>query len=294
MDPQIDQAPAVESEEPQDAEDQLLGALDEDAQEEAEPAEEGEEEAPAVSQKFRVKIKGESGTDEERDLSLEELAAGYMQSADYTRKTQALAAEAKQRDEQVFQAVHQTTQQAQQQLAALQNFVLSTAAPEFQNVNWQQLAMEDPARYVQLQAKHQQLSEVLGAIQAQNQQLEQQRTTAAEQQREQAKKHSLEYLSREIPGFNLEKEAKGLMETGRKYGFKDGELAGVIDGRMLHVLRDAQQWRQLQTQKPKAMQKVAEAPKVLKPSAPQPKKSNQAALERLKKNGRADDLMSFL
>jgi hypothetical protein len=217
-----------------------------------------------------------------------------MQSADYTRKTQAVAAQEKQREEQVFKAIQHTTQQAQQQLAALQNLVLSAAAPDLQNVNWQQLAMEDPARYVQLQARSQQLNQVLGEIQAQNEQLEQQRTATEQQQREQAIKHSLEYLSREIPGFNLEKERQGLFETGRKYGFKDGELAAVIDGRMLHVLRDAQQWRQLQTQKPKAMQKVAEAPKVLKPAAPQPRKTNQAALERLKKNGRAEDLVSFL
>jgi hypothetical protein len=296
-----DQASAVESQEQQDPADQLLDALDEAPQDE-EQAEEGqqpeeveaEEEKPAVSQKFRVKVKNDTGEDEERDLSLEELAAGYMQSADYTRKTQALAAEAKQREEQVFQAVQHTTQQAQQQLAALQNLVLTAAAPELQNVNWQQLAMEDPARYVQLQAKSQQLSQVLGAIQEQNQQLEQQRQATEQQQREQAIKHSLDYLSREIPGFNLEKERQSLFETGRKYGFKDAELSNVIDGRMLHVLRDAQQWRQLQTQKPKAMQKVAEAPKVLKPAAPQPRKTNQAALDRLKKNGRAEDLVSFL
>jgi hypothetical protein len=295
MDQEFDQAAAVE--EQQTPEDELLDALD--APTEGEPEEgaapEAEEpEQPAVSQKFRIKVKNEAGEDEDREMTLEEMASGVMLQADYTRKTQAVAAQEKQMQQQVFQAVQQTTQQAQHQLAALQNLVLSTAAPELQNVNWQQLAMEDPARYVQLQARHQQLSEVLGVIQSQNQQLEQQRTAAAEQQREQAIKHSLEYLSKEIPGFNLEKERQGLFETGRRYGFKDGELSGVIDGRMLHVLRDAQQWRQLQTQKPKAMQKVVEAPKVLKPSAPQPKKTNQSALDRLKKTGRASELVNFL
>jgi hypothetical protein len=270
------------------------GAEGEQEQQEegAQPEEEGEK--PAVDQKFRVKVKNDQGEDEERDLTLEELAAGYMQSADYTRKTQAVAAEIKQREEQYFQAVQQTTQQAQQQLAALQNFVLAAAAPDLQNVNWQQLAMEDPARYVQLQARQQQLSQVLGHIQAENQKLEQQREATAQQQREQAIRHSLDYLSREIPGFNLEKERQGLFDTGRKYGFNDAELAGVIDGRMLHVLRDAMQWRQLQTQKPKALQKVAEAPKVIKPAAPQPRKQNQSAAERLKKTGRAEELVNFL
>lgn len=283
----------------------LLSALDdappEDDQEEGEApeaeepeAEEPEEEAPAVDQKFRVKVKSDSGEDEERDLSLEELAAGYMQSADYTRKTQAIAAEQKKAQEQYFGAIQQTTQQARQELAALQQLVLATAAPELQNVNWQQLAMEDPARYVQLQARQQQLSQVLGHIQAEDGKLKQQSDAAEAQKREQAIKHSLDYLSREIPGFNLQKEATKLKEAGKRYSFSEEELATITDGRMLHVLHDAAKWRELQTAKPKAMQKVVEAPKVIKPAAPQPKRTNQSALDRLKKTGRPSELVNFL
>jgi hypothetical protein len=299
-----DQAPE-QSADPTEA---LLEALN-DAPEQEEPSEEVEAQAeeapdeepeaeeepkPEVSQKFRVKVKNDSGEDEERDLSLEELAAGYMQSADYTRKTQAVAQQEKQRQEQFFQAVQTTAQQAQQQLAALHQMVIASAAPELQNVNWQQVAMEDPARYVQLQAKQQQLNQVLGTLQQQHQQLEQQKQSAIAQQRDQAMKQSLDYLSREIPGFNLEKSAKELKDAGKRYGFSDEELGTVIDGRFIHLLHDAAKWRELQTAKPKAMQKVAEAPKVLKPSAPQPKKQNASALDRLKKTGRAEELMNFL
>lgn len=296
-----DQATAVETDSP-DPQEALLAALDDSPQEEQvetpegeeAPEEEQQEEAPAVSQKFRVKVKNDAGQDEERDLTLEELAAGYMQSADYTRKTQQLSAQEKQRQEQFFQAVHQTTQQAQQQLAALHQMVIASAAPELQNVNWQQLAAEDPARYVQLQAKQQQLNQVLGNLQHQHQQLEQQRQAAMQAQRDQAMRQSLDYLSREIPGFNLEREAKNLREAGKKYGYAEEELASVIDGRFVHLLHDAAKWRELQTAKPKALQKVAEAPKVIKPNAPQPKKQNAAALERLKKTGRAEELVNFL
>jgi hypothetical protein len=296
-----DQATAVETQDPQEA---LLDALGDSTEQdetletsEGEEAPQEEEEAPdepAVSQKFRVKVKNDEGTDEERDLSLEELAAGYMQSADYTRKTQAAAAQEKQRQEQFYQAVQQTTQQAQQQLAALHQLVIASAAPELQNVNWQQVAMEDPARYVQLQAKQQQLNQVLGHLQGQHQQLEQQRAATIQQQRDQAMKQSLDYLSREIPGFNLEKDAKTLRESGKKYGFSEEELGSVVDGRFVHLLHDAAKWRELQTAKPKAMQKVADAPKVIKPSAPAPKKQNASALDRLKKTGRAEELMNFL
>jgi hypothetical protein len=290
-----DQATAVEN-----PDDDLAAAFDEAPEEENEEGEKPEEEEreegeePAISQKFRVKVKSDSGEDEEKDLSLEELAAGYMQSADYTRKTQALAQQQKQAQEQYFQAINQTAQQARQELAALQSLVISAAAPELQSVNWQQLAVEDPARYVQLQAKQQQLSQVLGAIQAQDQQLQAQREAVEREQREQSIRNSLDYLSREIPGFNLETEAKKLVDVGRKYHFSEQELAAVTDGRMLHVLHDAMKWRELQTQKPKALQKVTEAPKVIRPAAPQPKKPNQSASDRLRKFGRAEDLASFL
>lgn len=273
-------------------EDQVEGEAPEAEEPEAEEPE--EEEKPAVDQKFRVKVKNDSGEDEDRDLSLEELAAGYMQSADYTRKTQALATEQKKAQEQYFSAIQQTAQQARQELAALQQLVIATTAPELQQVNWQQLAMEDPARYVQLQARQQQLNQVLGYIQQEDGKLKQQQERTQIEQREQAKKHSLEYLSREIPGFNLQKDATKLFEAGKKYSFSEEEIGNVIDGRMLHVLHDAAKWRELQAAKPKALQKVTEAPKVVKPAAPQPKRTNQSALDRLKKTGRPSELVNFL
>lgn len=302
-----DQAtPAVESQDPAT---DLLDALDtsppekldeaDDAPESDEPEdgeapEEDDDESPKVEQKFRVKIKDADGADVDRDLSLEELAQGYMQSADYTRKTQAAAAQEKQRQEQFYEAVDHTSKQSQQQLAALEQMVMATAAPEFQNVNWQQLAMEDPARYVQLQARQQQLQQVIGHLRQQGQQAEQQRQAVEGQRREQAMRHSIDYLSREIPGFNLEKESKALKEVGRQYGLSDAELSGITDGRFVHMLHDAAQWRKAQAGKPKVMAKVAEAPRVIKPAAPQPRKTNQASLERLKSTGRASELINFL
>ena len=288
----------------------LLAALDDTPQDEPEQEEgeapevvepetpdeedDDEEESPKVDQKFRVKVKNESGQDEDRDLTLEELAAGYMLQADATRKTQALAQERKQVQEQYFTAIQQNSQQAQNDLRALQQLVVAFAAPELENVNWIQLSDQDPAQWTRLQAKQQQLGQVLSHLQAQERGLRQQDAAQLSQQREQTKQDSLSYLSREIPGFNLEKEHKGLIETGRKYGFTDAELSDIVDGRMLHTLRDAMQWRNLQTAKPKAMLKVIEAPKVIKPAAPQPKKSNQAALQRLQSTGRASDLVAFL
>lgn len=301
-----DQATAVEPQDPQAA---LLSALDNsppeteeveasaetEQEEQAEEVseEEQEEEKPAVSQKFRVKVKNDRDEDEERDLSLEELAAGYMQSADYTRKAQALAAERKTQQEEVAKSITQTTQQAVQQVQALQQLVIASAAPELKELT-PELAYTDPARYVQLQAKQQQLSQVLGHLQHEQAKLLKQQEETTKAQRDQALKQSLDYLSKELPGVNLEKEAGKLREVAKKYSFSDEEIAGFSDGRLIHLLHDAAKWRELQTAKPKALQKVAEAPKVIKPAAPQPRKQNQSALDRLKKTGRPSELVNFL
>lgn len=264
------------------------------AQEEPAAEEEADEDSPAVSQKFRVKVKNDAGNDEEKDLTLEELAQGYMQHADYTRKTQHAAQAEKLRQEEFQRFTSATAQQAQQHMQALQQMVLAAAAPELSNVDWQRLAYEDPARYVQLQSRQQQIGQVLGNIQAQSQQLQQQQALQARQQFEQAMRHSMDYLSKEIPGFNLEKDSKGLREAAKKYAFTDEEIGSISDGRFVHLLHDAAKWQELQAAKPKALQKVAEAPKVIRPAAPQPKKQNQSAMERLKKTGRASELVNFL
>jgi hypothetical protein len=259
---------------------------------EAAAGEEPSDEAPAVSQKFRVKIKNEAGADEERDLSLEELAAGYMQSADYTRKTQAVSRAEQERQQQFYQAVHQTAEQARGQLRSLHQMVMASVAPELSELT-PQLAQTDPARFVALQARQMQVQQVLGQLAQQDHHLQQQQQAAIKQQREQSARNSLEYLSREIPGFNLEKEYPRLVEGASKYGYVH-DLEQVSDGRFVHLLHDALKWREQQSKAPAALKKIAEAPKVLKPSAPQPKRQNQAAAERLKQTGSPKELVHFL
>jgi hypothetical protein len=261
---------------------------DDDAQD----ADEGGEQPPEVSQKFRVKIKNEAGADEERDLTLEELASGYMQSADYTRKTQTLSRQEQERQSQFLQAVTHTAEQARGQLRSLHQFVMSSVTPELRELT-PELAATDPARFVALQAKQMQVQNVLGAIAHQDAQLQQQQQAALKQHREQSVRNSLEYLSKEIPGFNLEKDYHRLVEGATKYGYGD-DLPQVSDGRFVHMLHDALKWRELQLKKPEAMKKVNEAPKVIKPSSPQPKRQNQAAAERLKQTGSPKELVHFL
>ena len=66
-------------------------------------------------------------------------------------------------------------------------------------------------------------------------------------------------------------------------------------GKILVMAHEAAQFRSLKDKAPTALKKVANAPKIIRPSAPQPKPTvNQAALERLKKFGRGEDFMKLL
>jgi len=305
VDPQVALLAALDDT-PQDEPEQEEGEAPEVVEPETpddteEDDEEDDEGSPKSDQKYRekyrVSFKNDDGSDGHEDLTIAELVAGNMRNKNYTQGKQQQADAIRQNEQKTFDAVQQINQQAQSELRVLRNVLLNAAAPELQNVNWQQLASEDPARYVQLQARQQQLGGVLSHFDEQGQQLknqqEQQEAAFKAQEREQTKQDSLAYLQREIPGFNLQAEAAKLVDFARKSGVPQIDL-DEIKGYQLHLLRDAMQWRQLQTARPKAMQKVIEAPKVIKPAAPQPKKSNQAALQRLQSTGRASDLVAFL
>lgn len=263
-----------------------------EAQQAEQPEEVAEEEAtPSEPQKYRVVVKNPEGVDEERELSLEELAQGYMLQSDYTRKTQKIA---EQVQTQVAQEVAKTHQAAVDSINQLQALVLQSAAPELQNVDWAGLARSDPAEYVRLQARYMEVQNVLQTLEGQRQQALQQAQLAEQQQREQAIAHSAEYLKTAIKGFDGKVYQETLSGGQKHYGFTPQELSQVIDGRMVHVLHDALQWRALQAQKPQAMKKVAEAPKVIKPAAPQPKNRGGELTKRLQASGRLEDLAAFL
>lgn len=295
-----------------DPEQGLLDALGEEPSEQveevAEPeGEQPEEEATEESaQSFKITVKNEAGEDEEKEVSLDELAKGYMLHADYTRKTQAVAQERAKVEQEFHQELAKTQQSAVEQITQLQELVIRQAAPELEGVNWVALSIEDPARFVQLQAKQQQLQNTFTALEQHKQSLQQQSEEASNKALEQALKHSDEYLATSIKDFDATKAQTLLQDVQKHVGWSPQDLraaakamvqAGMAPnalGQVLLLAHEAIQFRKLNVSKPQALQKVASAPKVIKPSAPQPKRTNQAASDRLKKFGRVEDLAALL
>jgi hypothetical protein len=247
------------------------------------------------------------GEDESEEVEFEgkaykvpkEIKLALLRQSDYTQKTQEVAEQRK--------AVEQLTQVVEQrQRVMLQTFDKAVELREIKNrlsqyeqIDWQSLAATDPTQATQLHIAYQQLQREAQKTNGDLQQVSNQLQQLTETQRQQKLADGTQYLKTHIPDFS-EKTAADIASVATKhYGITPAELKAISednpDARFVHVLHDAMKWRALQAAKPQAMQKVTQAPKVIKPAATPPKqRTNLAALDRLKKGGRVEDLAAFL
>lgn len=213
--------------------------------------------------------------------------------ADYTKKTQEVAEirkasearlDAIQKQEALFSA-------NAPKVAELQ--ALQARVQQFEQLDWNALAETDPAQATKLHIAYQATQREAGAKYRELQAAENERQQLAATAQAKALEIARAELAKRLPKLD-DATKRGIAETAQAYGWTTDELTNVTDPRMVHALHDAMQWRKLQAEKPKALQKVAEAPKVLKPGAAEQRKPNQAALDRLKKHGRVEDLAALL
>lgn len=213
--------------------------------------------------------------------------------ADYTRKRQVAAEEEKQ-----VRVQAQQLQESQQIAAATfeKSVELSLLARQIQQIeglDWATLANTDPGRASELQMAHVKLTRQAQTLQSQLQQLaEHERQKMQMSKREAAQK--LQDAAKDlIPGFN-DKINNELLQTILHCGFRPEEAADITRPELLKLINYARMGMALEKNQPKAMKKATDAPKVIKPQAPAPRKQNQSALDRLKKTGRASELINFL
>jgi hypothetical protein len=242
---------------------------------------------------FDVTVKVEGGGSENLKVSLKELEAGYMMDKDYRRKTAELSRAREQLTQEVHKMVEPERQQYVQNLQVLQQAVMAMTAPELQNINWEQIASEDPAKYVQLSAKAQRVQQTLQHIHGQMQQAQQQAIAQAAQQCQ----RMLTDPVNGIPNWGQE-VAQTIIQTGNAYGYSAEELAQVVDYRHIKVLHELAEYRKLKEAKPAVEKKVTVVPKVLKPGAPQSGDSQAKRVnelqQRLKQSGSVKDAAALL
>lgn len=246
----------------------------EESAEEAEP-EVQEEEAQPPQWKPKLKYKGE-----EKEVSPEEAIELAQKGYDYTQKMQQLAKEREEISAKVKSEQEAARKQYEQQLEIQRQLVLKLADQEALNANLAQVAMEDPAKALQLQLRRQQISETYQAVVAEQQKIAQQREAEGRESYQKQAREAVEKLQERIPNWNNELYSKILGHAVSNYGFKQEEVNAITDHRAIEVLNDARQWREYLAAKPKTVDKrVAAVPKVQKPGTAEKPNANADRLK---------------
>ncbi len=245
----------------------------------------------------KVKIDGKEGTATLRDLKKSYQLDGHINQKLATLDTERKALIAKQEEFQRERADKLLKMDAS--LKTLERAMMG----EFQSVDWQKLAAEDPAAYnaqlVGFQQRNAMLQDIAGQISAESQQ--------HQSQIQEAQKKWLEdqrsMLLAKVPEWSDEgrraKDKAEILQYLDSVGFTKEEFEAVGDHRLVLVVRDAQKWHQLQKSKPAVQNKVKAAPKLLRPGTQQSKDAvNRLAMDkdraRLRQSGRMQDAVPAL
>ena len=285
------QQPDDEADETQEEAEAESGAAEEEgaADDEDQPQQE-----PDPKTLVTVEIDGKA-----EQISLEELKRSYLRTADYTRKTQALAAERKSLHSEV-QALRTERQQYAALLPALEQ-QLHTLMPK--EPDWDRLLNDDPIEYVRQVELKRQRDEKLRAAQMEQQRLAtlQTQEQARELQANLAKER--EALAQAIPAWKdsakWAADRARIREYGARLGWSDEELSGVTDHRAVTVLYKAMQFDEAMTRRPSpaTAQKQA-APAPVRPgsqrTAPRPVSDLTRAKQRLAKTNSVRDAAAVL
>lgn len=222
-----------------------------------------------------------------------ELKDMVLMHKDYTQKTQATA-DIRRGYEEKAQVLEQRERAMSATFDKAVEFrEVQNKLAQYEQIDWQGLADQDPAQAQKLHFAYQQLQRDAQAKYNALQQAHAQNEQLTQQQRQQLLAEAAADLKARLPDFGPQVAEKIVKSAREHYGFTEQELEGLADARHVHVLHDAMKWRALQAEKPKAMRAVADAPKAIKPQASQPKRTNQAATDRLKQSGRMEDLAAF-
>ncbi len=298
---EVEETPVqTDTEEPTSEEpDEALEAVEEDVSEELEEEiSEDEVEEYEEQEYFTVKINGE-----DKDVTLDELAAGYSRQSDYTKKTTDLAGQRKQFEQQQ-EALLQERNALQQGLQQLNQQLSSETQNQPTQEYWDNLYDSDPLEYVRQKDKFRDKQAELAKVQAAQNELAQRQ---AFDQQEAMKKHIAEEqvkLTKAIPEWKDEKVAetdkRNIVTFAKRYGFNEQELNNATDHRAILMLRKAILYDELDAKKPLIKKKVRKAPKMTKSgkkittNKDLKKGKVDKAFNKLKSSGSMDSAVDYL
>lgn len=297
----LEDTPDTESIEEVEASQADESTLEEDTEEEAnneqdDESEESDEEPAPVETKVTFKVKNAEGVEETVEATTEEIAKSYMRQQDYSRKTQALAA----RESEAVQFLKTKHDEIRNQYVT-QAEVTRTALIQMAGLKtgeeMAQLAHSDPAAWVAENQRQQSVNAYLNQLNQQISGEKQRAAQEAEAHRAQSLKQQFENTWAELEKAKIDKPTLAKIYEGvnKTYGFSPEELGNVYDHRLVKMMRDAQAYQALKSQKADVTRKVTDAPRMPNRQMKQPTRLD-AALENKFKSGRAklNDLAAYL
>lgn len=224
------------------------------------------------------------------EVTQDELIQGYQRNADYTRKTQELAAEKQQSSD----FVERSKKDVEAKLARLDQLNQAASAQlqqEYAQVDFEKLYDEDPVEAARMEHKMRKKNEQLQQVQQQTQQLQMEEFNKYLQEQQ-------KQLTVKVPEINHPEKGPQFKTQMRDYlsnmGFDSKEIDSVYDHRYVMLVKDAMSYRNLQKAKPQIKKKAVNAPKVVKGGVSKSKGQQEAEvkrqqLSRLKKSGKVAD-----
>ncbi len=270
------------------------------------PAEEVKPEAPVLEidpdeQWIEVEEAVEGGSKELKKYSLNELKKQRMMQADYQRKTAELARQRETLHKEVEEKVKPAVEKYEHNLKLFSQYAVNLAGQELNGVDWQKLSREDPAEFVRLSARQNEIKQLFDYSQQELQKLDQERHAKFNEDRDKAAQKAVEILQDPVSGIPNWSNSlyENVLKTGTEhYGFKFEEVGNVTDPRMIKVLHDAHKYRELQKAKPLVDKKVAAVPKVVKPGnaerSDQTVEKEKDLMKRLKQSGKVSDAAEMI
>lgn len=273
--------------------DEGLEAADSESADESVEQTEGDEEAeeaPQQAQTFRVKVDGE-----EVEVPLDELLKGYSRTADYTRKTQAIAEARKQAEAEAAMA-REERQRYAQTLASLEGTLKSLQPPD---IDWDRLYQENPVEWVRQRELVRSRQEQAAWVQAQKQALVEKQQVEERVEAEKTLEAERGKLLEALPewrdaGKARTEKAKIVSYATEKLGFSVEEISDIYDARAVLALRKAMMFDELMSKRDQMRPKIMQKAKPMRAGAastPQSSKvvASKTALSRLANSGSHKD-----
>lgn len=250
-----------------------------------------EEASSAITDDTKIKL------DDGSELSIGEIKKGYLRQADYTKKTQELAAEKAQLGT-MEQAKVEIRNQSLNEIGKIKHQLATHWKYNF-DINWQQLAADDPYEYAQkkeqaatFESQVQQLAQLETALKQENERIEREAFVANQQR-------AREEIVQKFPEFGNKETATPILKGMTKYlsdnGFSKEEIEGIADSRVLSILYSAYKARTTAQAVPAAKAAIADKPKISAPvNRPHGNSKTEATRKTFTDTGTVEDAAAMI